>query len=78
VKWLYDRDIISEQFGQASAKFIEIVDGDTAKFEIDGKVESVRFLLVTRNPDRARCEEYNVLSTNYHVIRECGIRQKML
>ncbi|MFC7440495.1 thermonuclease family protein [Laceyella putida] len=26
--------------------FVEIVDGDTAKFEIDGKVESVRFLLI--------------------------------
>jgi micrococcal nuclease len=32
--------------GREVVKFVEIVDGDTAKFEIDGKVESVRFLLV--------------------------------
>jgi micrococcal nuclease len=32
--------------GKQKVKFVEIVDGDTAKFEINGKVESVRFLLV--------------------------------
>jgi micrococcal nuclease len=40
--------------GREVVKFVEIVDGDTAKFEIDGKVEPVRFLLIdtpeTRHP----------------------------
>jgi len=31
---------------QEEAEFVEHVDGDTAKFRIGGKVETVRFLLI--------------------------------
>src|SRR5690606_35601007 len=38
--WMDDPDDAEE------AELVEAIDGDTAKFKIDGKVETVRFLLI--------------------------------
>ena len=51
----FRQNLVEEPKDAEKAEFVEHVDGDTAKLKIDGKVETVRFLLIdtpeTKHPE---------------------------